>query len=113
MSGYNLEYIQKLRIHELRDFARQIGISSPTTMKKEELIDKIQDIMGNKKLSSISEKSNNNESLDFFSLLTSPNSDIINDLIIKSSKVEGHEPVINENGDLSNTLVMKKTPSSA
>lgn len=113
MSGYNLEYIQKLRIHELRDFARQIGISSPTTMKKEELIDKIQDIMGNKKLSSISEKSNNNESLDFFSLLTSPNSDIINDLIIKSSKVEGHEPVTNENGDLSNTLVMKKTPSSA
>ena len=40
MSEYNLEYIQKLRIHELRDFARQVGIASPTTMKKEDLISK-------------------------------------------------------------------------
>ena len=39
MNGYNLEYIQKLRIHELRDFARQMGIPSPTTMKKETLIE--------------------------------------------------------------------------
>ena len=41
MKGNSLEYIQKLRIHELRDFARQIGVSSPTTMKKEALIEKI------------------------------------------------------------------------
>ena len=42
MNQYSLEYIERLRIHELRDFARRIGVSSPTTMKKEELIDKIE-----------------------------------------------------------------------
>lgn len=110
MSEYNLEYIQKLRIHELRDFARKMGIASPTTMKKEELIDKIQEIMDTKPVSNLGEKTG--EALDFFSLLTSPNSDIINDLIVKSRNIEGHEPVTNENADLSNTLVMKRTPNN-
>ncbi|MBQ9790559.1 MAG: hypothetical protein IJW24_03090, partial [Clostridia bacterium] len=30
--------LYKLNIHELRDIARQIGVSSPTTRKKEELV---------------------------------------------------------------------------
>lgn len=109
MNGYNLEYIQKLRIHELRDFARSIGISSPTTLKKEELIDKIKDIMSINEITIINEKSSTQEPLDFFSLLTSPNSNLINELIIKSSKNDKNEIKPNENGDLSNTLVMKKS----
>ena len=109
MKGNSLEYIQKLRIHELRDFARQIGVSSPTTMKKEALIEKIHEILDVNDVAVINETSPTQESLDFFSLLTSQNSNIINDLIVKSSKIqEGHEPVPNENGDLSNTLIMKK-----
>ena len=108
MSEYNLEYIQKLRIHELRDFARQVGIASPTTMKKEDLISKIKAVMSSGDSSKLSEKSSSSESLDFFSLLTSANSNLLNDLLVKSSKnVENTVP--NENGDLSNTLVMKKS----
>ena len=42
--NYNLEYIEKLRIHELRDYARKLGVSSPTTMKKEELVEKIKEL---------------------------------------------------------------------
>ena len=41
MEQYNIEYIEKLRIHELRDFARSVGVNSPTTMKKEQLIEEI------------------------------------------------------------------------
>lgn len=108
MSEYNLEYIQKLRIHELRDFARQVGIASPTTMKKEDLISKIKAVMSSGDSSKLSEKSSSPDSLDFFSLLTSANSNLLNELLVKSSKnVENTVP--NENGDLSNTLVMKKS----
>ena len=86
MSEYNLEYIQKLRIHELKDFARQVGIASPTTMKKEDLISKIKAVMSSGDSSKLSEKSSSSESLDFFSLLTSANSNLLNDLLVKSSK---------------------------
>lgn len=103
MNGFNLEYIQKLRIHELRDFARQVGVSSPTTMKKEELIEKILEIIGNE---SGSQEKNEKEPFDFFALLTSPDSDIINDVIAKSVvKSEGNYTDTNY---LDNTLVVKK-----
>lgn len=39
---YNLEM---LRIHELRDLARKMGVKSPTTLKREELIQEINKIM--------------------------------------------------------------------
>ena len=39
---YNLEM---LRIHELRDLARKMGVKSPTTLKREELIKEINKIM--------------------------------------------------------------------
>ena len=39
---YNLEM---LRIHELRDLARKMGVKSPTTLKREELIAEINKIM--------------------------------------------------------------------
>ena len=37
-TNFNEEELYKLNIHELRDIAREIGVSSPTTKKKEELI---------------------------------------------------------------------------
>jgi len=39
-ANFNEEELYKLNIHELRDIARDIGVSSPTTKKKEELIQK-------------------------------------------------------------------------
>lgn len=103
MNGFNLEYIQKLRIHELRDFARQVGVTSPTTMKKEELIEKILEIIGNEE---VLQEKNEKEPLDFFALLTSPDSDIINDLIAKSVvKTEGK---YDTSDYLDNTLVVRK-----
>ena len=108
MNGYNLEYIQKLRIHELRDFARQMGIPSPTTMKKEALIEKLKPLMSKSNTSAPDEKSNMFEGLDFYTLLTLPNSNIINELIMKTSDNENNEAYCG-NGDLSNTLVMKKS----
>ena len=108
MNGYNLEYIQKLRIHELRDFARQMGIPSPTTMKKETLIEKLKPLMTKSNTSTPDEKSNMLEGLDFYTLLTLPNSNIINELIMKTSDNENNE-LSYESGDLSNTLVMKKS----
>lgn len=108
MSGYNLEYIQKLRIHELRDFARQMGVPSPTTMKKEELIEKLRVLMSKSDNATSNEQSTMPDGLDFYTLLTLPNSNIINDLIMKSSNNESKRSYTNENGDLSNTLVMKK-----
>ena len=103
MNEFSLEHIQKLRIHELRDFARQIGVSSPTTMKKEDLIEKIQEIVGSD-TAVISEKSNNQQPVDFFSLLTSPTSDVINELVSKSIK----NPDDDSNEKLASTLIVKK-----
>ena len=108
MNGYNLEYIQKLRIHELRDFARQMGIPSPTTMKEDTLIEKLKPLMTKSNTSTPDEKSNMLEGLDFYTLLTLPNSNIINELIMKTSDNENNE-LYYESGDLSNTLVMKKS----
>lgn len=103
MNGFDLEYIQKLRIHELRDFARQIGVSSPTTMKKEDLINRIQELIGEGK-SVTGEQSDNQDPVDFFKLLTSPNSGIINELVAKSAK-----KVNNDQDKYTNTLVYKKS----
>ena len=82
--NYNLEYIEKLRIHELRDYARKLGVSSPTTMKKEELLSNILEIVSSKGL----QNTNNNEKegLDFFALLTAENSSILSDLLDGNKK---------------------------
>ena len=47
MSKYSIDYIDRLRIHELRDFAREVGVQRPTTLKKGELIDKINEAFRN------------------------------------------------------------------
>lgn len=38
-TNFTEEELYKLNIHELRDIARQIGVHSPTTKKKEELVE--------------------------------------------------------------------------
>ena len=38
MANIDLNDINNARIHELRDFARKVGVISPTTMKKENII---------------------------------------------------------------------------
>ena len=37
--------LEQLRIHELRDLARKMGVQAPTVLKKEEIIDEIMKIM--------------------------------------------------------------------
>ncbi len=79
MDRYNIEQIEKLRIHELRDYARAVGISSPTTLKKNELIERIENVFGK-------EKTHNKhiqkiEDVDFYSLLVSDNSNLLNQLL--------------------------------
>lgn len=37
---FNEQELFKLNIHELRDIARSVGVASPTTLKKEELVEK-------------------------------------------------------------------------
>lgn len=80
-NDFNLASIEKLRIHELRDFARNVGISSPTTMKKNELIAKITNIIGSDDSSSSNKHIITQDSLDFFTLLTTDNTNLINSLL--------------------------------
>lgn len=80
---YGMEYIEKLRIHELRDFARKMGISRPTTMKKEELITKLNELLENKDVVIDTESGKfvrNSEPIDFYSLLVSDKKGLIKGL---------------------------------
>lgn len=98
MNNYNLEYIDKLRIHELRDYAKKIGVSSPTTMKKNELICEITSILDNKDFDKFGNKINIQEDLDFFELLSVDNSSVLEELLSKDKSNE-------------NTILMKKNNS--
>lgn len=44
-----IDELDKLRIHELRDLARKMGVQSPTTLKKEQIISSILDILSGEK----------------------------------------------------------------
>ncbi len=46
-SGYTKEDFNNMTIHNLREFAREIGIKSPTTKKKEEIINECYDLINN------------------------------------------------------------------
>lgn len=110
MNQYSLEYVERLRIHELRDYARKMGIPSPTTMRKEQLLEKINMILSANEVTMTNDKVLPHEPLDFFDLLTSPDSALLDTIIsqsVKSLKKKNIE--VNENGKLSNTIVMKKT----
>ena len=110
MNKYDLEYIDKLRIHELRDYARKLGVSSPTTMKKEELIGRIISIVQDKKDDCTGEKNylDTNQELDFFSLLTSDNSNILADLLSQGQNANGSTSNKNSKVSSLNTIVMKR-----
>lgn len=112
MNDYDLEYIEKLRIHELRDFAKKLGVSSPTTMKKDELIEKINSIISIDESSESTNKfvKKQNE-IDFFNLLTSDNTSILNSLLGLSDKQNIDDQKKLEDKDTSNTIVMKKKQS--
>lgn len=110
MKGYNLEYIEKLRIHELRDYARKLGVSSPTTMKKEELISKISNIIeANPFADKVAGKSQEDES-DFFQLLLSDDSNVLDKLLnLKSDNKQNDVECVAD--DKSSTIIMKRSNS--
>ena len=47
--NYSLEYLNKLNVHSLRTYAREIGVKAPTTLKKAEIINEILLINGGTK----------------------------------------------------------------
>lgn len=79
MNEYNFEQVEKLRIHELRDYARTIGVPSPTTMNKDVLLDKIREIFDQKAMGALYNEGD--PDIDFFSLLKVENSKVLNKLI--------------------------------
>jgi len=109
MIEYNIEHIEKLRIHELRDFARSMGVQSPTTMKKKDLISRINSLLKNENGNPLKtfKNSKTDDVIDFFSLLTSNNSSVLDDLIAQSLKKEEKK---NQKEDASKTLIVKKKP---
>ena len=108
---YTLASIEKLRIHELRDFAKSVGISSPTTMRKDELIAKISSIIGSDDNETKNKHIITQDSIDFFTLLTTDNSNLINSLL-KSTDKDSLKGIDTKN--TSSTVVMKSkdTPYS-
>lgn len=97
--NYNIEYIEKLRIHELRDYARKLGVSRPTTLKKEELLTSIFEIVSQKGLDQ-EDSPVTKEGLDFFALLTAENSTILEDLLAEEPSKKSR-----------NTMLIKKSPA--
>src|SRR5574344_184264 len=45
----SVDKLENLRIHELRDLARNFGVKCPTSMKKEQIIDEITQILAGEK----------------------------------------------------------------
>ncbi|MBE5757712.1 MAG: hypothetical protein E7345_02130 [Clostridiales bacterium] len=112
MSEFSLECIENMRIHELRDYARRIGVSSPTTMRKDELIERISKIV---ELSTIDSSNDmligREDKLDFFALLSSSNESVFKALLDKSTTAQTIETSKNKEVKMSkssNTIVMKK-----
>ena len=48
MNNYTRDNLDKLGIYELRTLAREVGVYSPTTLKKNELMDQILNIVSGK-----------------------------------------------------------------
>lgn len=118
MNEYSLEYIENMRIHELRDYARRIGVSSPTTMRKEELIDKIGKIIESRSEEEefFDKLSGKEKKIDFFALLSMSNDSFLQALINKTSKIKKIDNSAKNETDTigeNNTIVMKKEYSSS
>lgn len=109
MNGYNLEYIEKLRIHELRDYARKLGVSSPTTMKKEELISRISSIIeSNPYADKVGASGNLKDDKDFFEMLLSDDSNILDALTNPKAEKKVNGTI--EDDDKS-TIILKRSNS--
>lgn len=89
MNEYNFEQVEKLRIHELRDYARTVGVPSPTTMNKNELLEKIAVIFESKNIGLTAKPSN--DEVDFFELLKSNDISILNKLLEREARFEKKE----------------------
>ena len=114
MNEFSIEQIEKLRIHELRDYARTVGVSSPTTLKKDELITKISEVFASKNITP--ESSPQNDELDFFELLTSDKSHIFNKLLERASKGEkklNKPTIVNSSTMPTEKVKVKKVKTSA
>ncbi len=99
MNKYSLDYIEKLRIHELRDYAKKLGVSSPTTLKKDELISKINDLIICDEFTSVGNNhESKNDGFDFFDLLISDNSSLLESLLSVDSSTANKS-----------TMLVKKT----
>lgn len=82
MNEYSIECIDNLRIHELRDFARKVGVVSPTTLKKDELIAKITEAVdGNGRLDLVGALPKTRRGIDFFALLMPENACLLEQMI--------------------------------
>ena len=99
--NYNIEYIEKLRIHELRDYARKLGVGRPTTLKKEELLASIFEIVSQKGLDN--NQSTTKDALDFYALLIAENSTILEDLLAEESDAKKSR----------NTMLIKKSTAGS
>lgn len=107
MSEFNIDYIDRLRIHELRDFARQVGVSSPTTLKKEELIERINDAIRNPSPEENTYKFTNKRTKDndFFTMLLLDENNMINDIIAQQDAMEEGDE------ESQNTYIIKNKPT--
>lgn len=109
MLDNQLEHVDKLRIHEMRDYARKLGIPSPTTMNKDELKEKITDVLMKRESDKTKLKKDNSEennsTLDYLSLLTSPNLDLLEKVIRKTDACYIESDSDEENNDFFNNLV--------
>ena len=113
MNEFSLEQIEKLRIHELRDYARTVGVSSPTTLKKDELLTKISEVFASKNITP--DVAKKDDELDFFELLTSDKSHIFNKLLERASKGEkksSKPTIVNDKTIPTDKIKIKKVDSN-
>lgn len=113
MNEFSIEQIEKLRIHELRDYARTVGVSSPTTLKKDELLTRISEVFASKNITP--ETTKKEDELDFFELLTSDKSHIFNKLLDRASKGEkksSKPTIVNDNTIPRDKIKVKKVSPS-
>jgi len=113
MDEYSLEYIENMRIHELRDYARKIGVTSPTTMRKEDLIQKINQIVASRSEEEefFDRLRGKEKKIDFYALLKKSNDEFIQSLLSKNSRIRRIEKKSsrekNNSNKLSNAVIMK------
>jgi len=109
MLDRQLEHVEKLRIHEMRDYARKLGIPSPTTMNKDELKERITEVLIKRESEKSKVKGDNlkedNTSVNYLSLLTSPNLDLLEKVIRRTDASYVETDSDEENNEFFNSLI--------